>query len=335
MLSSNACRFWCGIWLLVSVTGTAIIAVITSVAIRYTTSGGKGYYPPMSTQIIPLSNLFCQSLNVTVLELSYDNTVSFYLLDSPPELTGRKLVYDWDTDARFGEEILHYHYGMHPGSHFTVAACLKHDYDLLYFFLIKGNRDFERWNRHYSEGGIGAVVESRTLNITANCNFSSDTFHYRVRQDGSYHLVFAGKTHFDENDSDTHNISIRYSLTYYKPSQYHSVISSCHLQHPSDIIHTQTTCSLDIPLHGTSGFLVLNGDGIDGLISIVCAPRMLAYAVLSVSTLVVVAVVTTVVIVACAFKSKKSMQDASPLLSGPAINRRHQQRAPISTYGGT
>ena len=127
----------------------------TSVTIRYTASGGdyddddSVLYAPIDTRVVSVSSALCQSVRMDVGTLGDDYggyRATLYMLDSPPTLTGRdSFTFSDQPSFSYSEEYKFYYYYLHPGSNFTMSACITDAGYPMTLYLFKGHNRFSDW----------------------------------------------------------------------------------------------------------------------------------------------------------------------------------------------
>lgn len=333
---------------------TVIIIVVTSVSIRYTSSGGDSDdgqdYAPTDTRIIPITNSLCQGAKLTMQASTITSfghyNVTLYTLDSHPKLTGSE-SFSVTTQPNLYSEYKYYYYYMYPGSNFYVSACLQDSVSqFATFYIIKGNKNFKKWidepYSHYKD----------RVSITAPCNGgSNNSYTYHVKSEDFYYLVFD----VDDYSSASLNIYMSFYRTYYELGSSNSILDFC--SETTD--NYWSSCSVNVRLSGSTTFLTVQPvqgtdinwlDGID--VDTSCSPRIWVYVMISLAVLVgVVSTLAVIVICVCVCVCKKKrkvsaaslvanttgVEPAAPLLqdtSPPPTNPRYQQQQK-QPYGST
>ena len=289
-----------------SVIGFVIVAVVVVsavMALRYTVPsyGDAQNYSPTDTRIISLvDRVFCQGLRVTTDNSIFGN-LTLLILSSPPKLIGHETF-------SFSEKILFssqpfwqaeaseypYCYYMHPGSNFSVSACISNGESdsSSAFFLCKGDWDGDGY----------CIVDGLSLDETCDAghNFS---YTYQVEDDDYYCLVFSnGRTYLFESAELW--IHATFNRTRYKVTSDTSIVHSCSLT------DSYQSCSVGVPLSGNqTAFLTLSAeysaidwrdDSTDLILT--CVPRLLTYATIGLLIFAGLAFIIAAIVCVFAFK---------------------------------
>ena len=303
-----------------SIVMTVVVIVVVPVTLRCTAPGylnGEQSYGPTDTVILPpINTIFCQGLKVTSTYVLYSN-LTLYMLDSPPKLIGRETFAFSDThsfsDQPFWQDggvNYHYCYYMHPGSNFTVSAC-----------ILNGEEDSS--STFYVFKDKSSVDE---LVIDEACSTGQNfSYVHQIEDEGDYCLVFyVERTHVDENA--VLGLHATFNRTRYEVTGDVSVLQSCFMA------DSDPSCSVGVALSGDhTPFLSLaadksrvswKDDGVD--LNFACVPRMWIYATISVAILVVL--IVTIIVMACVFAMKycECTIEDTPLL--------HSNKRPAKKY---
>ena len=171
-----------------SIVVTVLIVTLSTVSVRYTAgsySDDDGLdYAPTDTRIVPVSNSFCQNLELNTDDTSDSGyTATLYMLNAPPMLTGKETFSFSETPYIISDYYKYYYFYMYPGSSFDVSACIG----ILAsgsstFILIKGNHRFSRWL-----DGI-SVPREHSFPITTHCSDGAVRHSYQISHEDSYFL---------------------------------------------------------------------------------------------------------------------------------------------------
>lgn len=317
---SNKFKLQCFIcWLGVTLAVSAVVIVPTVFAIRYTTlvNDTTVYYQD-EAHFISYSNHFCQQLKINQLKVSHF-IMSVMMIDSPPKLPPwyDDTFVDYFIQSPIEGVTDFRHYRMHPGSHFTMNACIYVSGDgplhpVLYYF-IKGKEQYYEWLEDPN-------FPAYTLEISTSCDVGNDTYSASITADDLYYQEL-----YTKQDKSVANIYISYDQTRYKSIGY------CNNREMEVI-----SCTLDVPDYKTMVYVTTGYTYPPNLdhtqLSIYCVPRYSTYIGISAGILVVVAIVTGAA--AMCYVRRRFMAPqltGSPLLShrAPLVN----QPEPRTTYG--
>ena len=323
-----------------SILVTVAIILSATISVRYTSySDDDGLkYSPNDTRIIPVDNVLCQGLEMSVEVNSVTSyTARLYMLKSPPRLTGHEKFSIHESVNIKSDHFQSYSYYLHPGSNFTASVCGDSRYPLSgRFKLIQGNKNFRKWVH-----GSYSVPHNQDLPISSFCGDSNVTLTYKVDiEDYYYFILEAGYTYTIQP-----TISIDFYRTRYQIDTSNATVADrC-----EETGGVSASCSVHVPFSGQTAYLdiVTQDSSMNWLDEITvetsCQPRVWVYVVISISALIgALAVVVPVMICVCMCinKKPKRAKNASPaanapLLNDPVINPQPQQNSPDygSNYG--
>ena len=293
-------------WVIFSIVVTVLIVTLSTVSVRYTAgsySDDDGLdYAPTDTRIVPVSNSFCQNLELNTDDTSDSGyTATLYMLNAPPMLTGKETFSFSVAPNILSDRYDYYYFYMYPGSSFTVSACISSASSESTFILIKGNRRFSRWK----EGGI--VPTKDFFTIPTLCNNGAVTKSYEISHEDNYFMIFDNTNFVDSRLQ----VDFNFSRTLYEFGN-DTVAVKCHAttDYPD-------SCSVSVPLSGQTAFLTIepnsNIDWTDGItLDISCGARAWMYFIVSLSVLVgVVAIIVPLLVCTYLYLRKKKQASTS------------------------
>ena len=323
-------------WVFFSVFLTITVIIVTSVTVRYTSSGGDSVdstklYSPTDTRIVPVNNALCQSLKMNVgAEGDSGYLATLYVLNAPPKLTGRE-TFTFNVQPSFSSssDYQYYYFYLHPGSNFTVSACVTQASYPAKFYLFKGQQNFNRWQDDEYYTGY-----KDSFNVVSVCSLENKTKSYSIGNNDDYYYLVYESVYYTVNGL---NVTATFHRTRYEVDN-SSVVDSC-----SEFSGSYgAACSLGVALSGHSGYLAITPredtivdwtDGID--VDISCGARIWMYFIISLCALVgaVGIIATAIVVCVCVHKKRKQKNstttstndtvataattDAAPLISNP------------------
>ena len=249
-------------WAFLSVFFSVAIIIGLSVTLRYTSSGGYSsdstrLYSPTDTRIVPVNNILCQSLGLSIgydgNDYGYGYTATLYILNAQPKLTGRETFTFSVQLSGYTANYKFYYFYLHPGSNFTVSACITDLSASADFYLFKGQRNFNKWqDDEYSTNYKDYFF------VDTMCSDGNKTKSYSVGDnDDYYYLVYSGLSFV----TDGLNVTATFHRTRYEINN-STIVDSC-----SEISNDYgSSCSLSVPFSGHSGYLAItpvNPDTLD------------------------------------------------------------------------
>ena len=278
-------------------------------------SSSSNEYAPNETRSISYSTNLCQSVTAEWDSvLSYSNSrATFYLLSETPPLNDHDEFAVTDRELFSAYGAYHYwSYYLYPGSNFNASVC-KDDSVNMKFYLIKGQKNFNKWTDNPS-----SKYALHTESVGSRCPSRNSNYTYNVKTEGDYYLVY----YLNDYKSTYLSVDLDFYRTKYTvdPSK---VISNCTL----DLSYFYSSCTLDIPMTSNVGVVSLdNFSDFAGSIplSFDCGARIWLYSVISLATVaVIVLIIVSVIVVCCCCKKKKYTpldedNQPAPVTTGPA-----------------
>ena len=268
-----------------------------------------------------MNNILCQSLGLSV---GYDGDyevygylATLYILNAQPKLTGHEtFTFSVQPPVDYSRDYVFYYYYLHPGSSFTVSACLTDPTLLVDFYLFKGRNNFKNWQDYeYSPN------YKDYFSVDTACSDGNKTKSYSVGDyDNYYYLVY----HYSITTyvTDGLNITATFHRTRYEIDN-STIVDSCS-ENSNDL---GSSCSLSVPFSGHTGYLAITPvnpdtldwtDGID--VDTVCGARIWMYAIISVCALVgAVGVIATVIVVCVCVRRKRKQNRPTTSASTNAV----------------
>lgn len=256
-------------------------------------------YAPTDTAIINFHHPFCDRLTLYSHDSEYFVEVTLLLLEETPPLERREGA------AFYREPILtrDYEYWrmfLYPGSSVGYSACsVKSAESPVTFYLVKGNRNFEKWQIGHSN----THIEEQQL--TTACEDDNTTYSYQVNSQDNYYFIFNS-----ESSAETiTGIAFDFERTLYDISENSTVISEC-----SVILNASSSCGVSIPYSGNPVVLLqlesLIPDPMEwdaGIkVDVTCSARAWLYVIISLSALAFVGLlIFSAIIVYFIFCNKK------------------------------
>ena len=295
-----------------SIVFSVFVVVAVVIALRYTvasdyTSDDNLEYAPRDTRVIPFVSTFCQTMSLSYQLYTYGYNPSLYLLSSPPKLTAHDTFsYSKDLTMNYVDDFDYNYYYLYPGSGINISACLSDDsYSTVYFYIIKGHKNFKSWKKYES-----SRYSWKKVFISDKCSSARNkTYSYDIKSEDHYFLAF------DYPTTGVVKMKASFNRTGYSFSN-ESVVDSCTLQDYG------TPCSVGIPLSGSGKRVlltvqpapdyVINWSDDEISLDTNCSPRIWTYVVISVSGVVgLLAIVTVLVCCICICIRKKQKSHAS------------------------
>ena len=311
-------------WAFLSVFFSVAIIIGLSVTLRYTSSGGYSsdstrLYSPTDTRIVPVNNILCQSLGLSIGDDGdyepHGYVATLYILNTRPKLTGREtFTFSVHPSSDYTANYKFYYFYLHPGSNFTVSACITDMSSSANFYLFKGQRNFQNWqDNEYSTNYKDFFF------VDTMCSDGNKTKSYSVGDnDDYYYLVYSDLSFV----TDGLNVTATFHRTRYEIDN-STVIDFC----SENSNYYGASCSLSVPFSGHTGYLAITPaspfyfvwtDGID--VDTVCGARIWMYAIISICALVgAVGVIATVIVVCVCVRRKRKQNRPTTSASTNAV----------------
>ena len=262
--------------------------------------------------------MLCQSV-----QAEYDPGLSspnskamFYVLSETPPLNDHDELTLTERELFSAYGAYHYwNYYLYPGSNFHASVC-KDDSVNMKFYLIKGQKNFEKWTDNPS-----SQYALHTESVGSRCPNRDSNYTYNVKTEGDYYLVY----YLHDYATTYLSVDLDFYRTKYTldPSK---VISNCTL----DLGLFYSSCTLDVSMSSNVGVVFLEpfsntADSVS--LSFYCGARIWLYSVISVTTVaVIVLIIVSVITVCCCYlhhKKKKytplvGNNQPAPVTTGPA-----------------
>lgn len=295
------------------------VAALVYIALHYGAPNtididGTEEYALTDKVIHPYNSYFCQGLLAKSINTpnNFQSNATLYLLTSQPPLTDLE-IFNTSRRASLNSDSTNYqswNFYMNNGSVVSLDACYRDssNFDIA-FYLIKGSSNHNKWTKN--PGSSHAVKYSR---LSSQCQKIS----YRVQNSDLYFFVFYLKPKY-------HSVALVDIEFNFNRTVYHISLGSV-VQNCSFPLDGKSSCFISVPMSSSyTALLSLNTtrpvDYNDGAnVQISCQPRAWLYAVIILSTmLVVIAIVLSVVAGVC-YKIKRGKKQSYSPLEGESGN---------------
>ena len=295
-------------------------------------------YGPGDSQKVEFSALFCEELVPDSNNYSYSRNLeasTLYLLDKDPELSGETNITFQDEFLIF-DKIKQLNFHFFPKSLITFEACIDNNtYSSVGdFYLVKGRSIYDDW---YNSGEKSPPSSIASLQVREFCSQGKQNFKYQVTEEDQYYFLFI-------NDKQIYPqitamvVSYDIKRVIYDVDQ-NAIKNSCTFTGTS-------RCSLNVPLQSSASAVLMYGTPIDwenewenNSISVNCSPRIWLYVLISVISMLAIAICTSCVCILaccchrCRFRSKDELE--KPLLGQHTThlyNEKAEEEEPTNPY---
>ena len=269
-------------WIIFSIILALVISISTAVIVRYSASPDyTATCDPTDTRIIPdLSSALCQGLQLTVTEATTSDTVSLYILDFHPSLSGSD-VFGFPVDNQTlrlflgaGEFYRYYGFYMYPESIIRAMVCvgMETPYSTGFFYLLKGRGAIHNWERAPYEYDPDFTIDK--------CGEDAYIFERKIVEEDYYYLVFSAKFERVALEIRMEFLRTRYELpANFTTDKKCSAVSG-------------DSCTIGLPLSGETAFLMVTPPytpvdykhRLD--LDVKCVPRTWMYFIIALATFV-------------------------------------------------
>ena len=309
--------FWGVFWL-------CVVGIIVALAVVFSLRFGapndnssSNEYAPNETRSVHYSTTLCQSVTAEYdpSVSDYNSSATFYILSETPPLNDHdELTFSRKELFSAYSAYNYWSYYLYPGSNFHASVC-KDDIVSMKFYLIRGNKNFNKW---IDDPSSSYALYTKSINNVCPDRYN---YTYNVKTEGEYYLVYRlesySRTYLSVN-FDFHRT--KFTLD---PSK---IISNCTL----DVGSFSSKCSLDVPMSSNVGLVSVNPfTELDGQasLSFSCGARIWFYSVVSVVTVAVIVLIiaSIIIVICCVFRHRKKKyaplaggNQPSPSTTGPA-----------------